>query len=172
LKEAFLWSRGHVGRNYYAEYLNTLPPQIIIGAQYIQAAGVALGLKKRGKDNVVFTYTGDGGSSQGDFYEAINFAGAYQANGVIINQNNGYSISTPREKQTAAKTLAQKAVAEGIPGIQVEGVGPLAVYAIAKEVRDWSAAGNSPVLIETLTYRYGPHTLSGDDPTRYRSKEM
>ena len=138
----------------------------------IQAAGVALGLKKRGKENVVFTYTGDGGSSQGDFYEAINFAGAYQANGVFIIQNNGFAISTPREKQTAAKTLAQKAVAAGIPGIQVDGMDPLAVYAIAKEARDWSAAGNGPVLIETLTYRYGPHTLSGDDPTRYRSKEM
>ncbi|MGG2295793.1 thiamine pyrophosphate-dependent enzyme, partial [Enterococcus faecium] len=67
LREAFLWSRGHVAGNYYAEDLNALPPQIIIGAQYIQAAGVALGLKKRGKVNVVFTYTGDGGSSQGDF---------------------------------------------------------------------------------------------------------
>ena len=106
------------------------------------------------------------------FYEAINFAGAYQANGVFIIQNNGFAISTPREKQTAAKTLAQKAVAAGIPGIQVDGMDPLAVYAIAKEARDWSAAGNGPVLIETLTYRYGPHTLSGDDPTRYRSKEM
>ena len=172
LREAFLWSRGHVAGNYYAEDLNALPPQIIIGAQYIQAAGVALGLKKRGKENVVFTYTGGGGSSQGDFYEAINFAGAYQANGVFIIQNNGFAISTPREKQTAAKTLAQKAVAAGIPGIQVDGMDPLAVYAIAKEARDWSAAGNGPVLIETLTYRYGPHTLSGDDPTRYRSKEM
>jgi hypothetical protein len=71
------------------------------------------------------TYTGDGGSSQGDFYEAINFAGAYQANGVFIIQNNGFAISTPREKQTAAKTLAQKAVAAGIPGIQVDGMDPL-----------------------------------------------
>lgn len=172
LTEAFLWSRGHVAGNYYAPELNALPPQIIIGAQFIQAAGVALGMKKRGKKNVVFTYTGDGGSSQGDFYEAINFAGAYQANGVFIIQNNGFAISTPREKQTAAKTLAQKAVAAGIPGIQVDGMDPLAVYAIAKEAREWSAAGNGPVLIETLTYRYGPHTLSGDDPTRYRSKDM
>ncbi|WP_086348179.1 pyruvate dehydrogenase (acetyl-transferring) E1 component subunit alpha [Candidatus Enterococcus clewellii] len=172
LKEAFLWSRGHAGGNMYAEDLRALPPQIIIGAQYIQAAGVALGMKKRGKKNVVFTYTGDGGSSQGDFYEAINFAGAFQANGVFFIQNNGFAISTPREKQSAAKTLAQKAVAAGIPGIQVDGMDPLAVYTVAKEARDWAAAGNGPVLIETLTYRYGPHTLSGDDPTRYRSKEM
>lgn len=172
LKEAFLWSRGHMAGNLYPENLNALPPQIIIGAQYIQAAGVALGMKKRGKNNVVFTYTGDGGSSQGDFYEAINFAGAYQANAVFFIQNNGFAISTSREKQSAAKTLAQKAVAAGIPGIQVDGMDPLAMYAISKEARDWAASGNGPVLIEALTYRYGPHTLSGDDPTRYRSKDM
>ncbi|WP_314060114.1 pyruvate dehydrogenase (acetyl-transferring) E1 component subunit alpha [uncultured Vagococcus sp.] len=172
LKEAFLWSRGHAAGNYYPEELKALPPQIIIGAQYVQAAGVALGLKKRNKKNVVFTYTGDGGSSQGDFYEGINFAGAYKANAVFFIQNNGYAISTPREKQTAANTLAQKAVAAGIPGIQVDGMDALAVYAVTKKARDWSIAGNGPVLIETLTYRYGPHTLSGDDPTRYRTKDV
>lgn len=172
LAEAFLWSRGHVAGNLYPEDLKALPPQIIIGAQYVQAAGVALGLKKRNKKNVVFTYTGDGGSSQGDFYEAINIAGAYKANAVFYIQNNGFAISTPRDKQSSATTLAQKAVAAGIPGIQVDGMDPLAVYAVSKLARDWSVAGNGPVLIETLTYRYGPHTLSGDDPTRYRSKEM
>lgn len=172
LKEAFLWSRGHAGGNLYPEELKALPPQIIIGAQYVQAAGVALGLKKRGKKNVVFTYTGDGGSSQGDFYEAINFAGSYHANAVFFIQNNGFAISTPRSVQSAAETLAQKAVAAGIPGIQVDGMDPLAVYAVSKLARDWAVKGNGPVLIETLTYRYGPHTLSGDDPTRYRSKEL
>lgn len=171
LKEAFLWSRGHVAGNYYPEELKAMPPQIIIGAQYIQAAGVALGLKKRGKKNVVFTYTGDGGSSQGDFYEGVNFAGAYHANAVFFIQNNGFAISTPRSVQTAAPTLAQKAVAAGIPGIQVDGMDPLAVYAAAKQARDYAANGNGPVLIETLTFRYGPHTLSGDDPKRYRTKD-
>ncbi|MGX7200083.1 pyruvate dehydrogenase (acetyl-transferring) E1 component subunit alpha [Enterococcus nangangensis] len=172
LSKAFLWSRGHVAGNFYPEDLNALPPQIIIGAQYVQAAGVALGLKKRNKKNVVITYTGDGGTSQGDFYEALNFAGAYHANAVFVTQNNGFAISTPREKQTAAKTLAQKAVAAGIPGIQVDGMDPLAVYTVTKAAREWAANGNGPVLIETLTFRYGPHTLSGDDPTRYRSKDM
>lgn len=172
LKEAFLWSRGHVAGNLYAEDLHAMPPQIIIGAQYVQAAGVALGMKKRNKKNVVFTYTGDGGSSQGDFYEAINFAGAYHANAVFYIQNNGFAISTPRSVQSAAETLAQKAVAAGIPGIQVDGMDPLAVYTVSKAAREWAINGNGPVLIETLTYRYGPHTLSGDDPTRYRSKEL
>lgn len=172
LRDAFLWSRGHVAGNLYPKELHALPPQIIIGAQYIQAAGAGLGLKKCGKENVAFVYTGDGGSSQGDFYEAINFAGAYQANVVFFVQNNGFAISTPREKQSAAKTLAQKAVAAGIPGVQVDGMDPLAVYMVAKAAREWAIAGNGPVLIETLTYRYGPHTLSGDDPTRYRSKDL
>lgn len=172
LSKAFLWSRGHVAGNFYPEDLKALPPQIIIGAQYVQAAGVALGLKKRNKKNVVVTYTGDGGTSQGDFYEAINFAGAYHANGVFIVQNNGFAISTPRAKQTAAVTLAQKAVAAGIPGIQVDGMDALAVYAVTKAAREWAANGNGPVLIETVTFRYGPHTLSGDDPTRYRSKDL
>ncbi len=172
LSEAFLWSRGHVAGNLYPETLKAMPPQIIIGAQYVQAAGIALGLKKRNKKNVVVTYTGDGGTSQGDFYEALNFAGAYHANGVFIVQNNGFAISTPRNKQTAAKTLAQKAVAAGIPGIQVDGMDALAVYTVTKAAREWAANGNGPVLIETVTFRYGPHTLSGDDPTRYRTKDM
>ena len=172
LRDAFLWSRGHAAGSEYAESLQALPPQIIIGAQYVQAAGVALGLKKRNKPNVAFTYTGDGGSSQGDFYEGINFAGAYKANAVFFIQNNGYAISTPRELQTAATTLAQKGIAAGIPSIQVDGMDALAVYKVTKAARDWAAAGNGPVLIETLTFRYGPHTLSGDDPTRYRSKDV
>src|SRR5699024_6706702 len=128
-------------------------------------------LKKRGKKNVVFTYTGDGGSSQGDFYEGINFTGAYKANAVFFIQNNGFAISTPRSVQSAAPTLAQKAVSAGIPGIQVDGMDPLAVYAASKQARDYAAEGNGPVLIETLTFRYGPHTLSGDDPKRYRTKD-
>ena len=75
------------------------------------------------------TYTGDGGASQGDFYEGMNFAGAFKAPAIFIVQNNQFAISTPVEKQTAAKTVAQKAVAAGIPGIQVDGMDPLAVYA-------------------------------------------
>lgn len=171
LYKAFLWSRGHVEGNEYPEDLHALPPQIIIGAQYVEAAGVALGLQKKGAKNVAYTYTGDGGTSQGDFYEGINFAGAFGSPAVFIVQNNGYAISVPRAVQTNAKTLAQKAVAAGIPGVQVDGMDALAVYAVTKAARDWAVAGNGPVLIETLTYRFGPHTLSGDDPKRYRTAE-
>ncbi|WP_138415105.1 pyruvate dehydrogenase (acetyl-transferring) E1 component subunit alpha [Aquibacillus sediminis] len=172
LYKAFLFSRGHYVGNQMPEGVNALSPQIIIGAQYIQTAGVALGMKKRGKKNVAITYTGDGGTSQGDFYEGINFAGAYQAPAIFVVQNNRFAISVPVEKQTAAKTLAQKAVAAGIEGIQVDGMDVLAVYAATKEARERGVNGEGPTLIETLTYRYGPHTMAGDDPTRYRTEEL
>ncbi|KHD84146.1 pyruvate dehydrogenase (acetyl-transferring) E1 component subunit alpha [Heyndrickxia ginsengihumi] len=172
LYQAFLWSRGHVDGMKNIKDLNILPPQIIIGAQYVQTAGVALGLKKRGKKSVAITYTGDGGSSQGDFYEGMNFAAAYKAPAIFIVQNNQFAISTPREKQTAAKTIAQKAIAVGIPGIVVDGMDPLAVYSAVKRARERAINGEGPTLIEAVCYRFGPHTMSGDDPTRYRTSDL
>ena len=171
LYQAFLFSKGHFHGNQFPDDVHALAPQIIIGAQYVQAAGVALGLKLRGKKNVAITYTGDGGTSQGDFYEGINMAGAYKAPAIFVIQNNRFAISVPVEKQTAAKTLAQKAVAAGIEGIQVDGMDVLAVYAATKDARDRAVNGEGPTLIETLTYRFGPHTMSGDDPTRYRTED-
>jgi pyruvate dehydrogenase E1 component alpha subunit len=172
LAQAFLFSRGHFKGNQIPEGVNVISPQIIIGAQYIQAAGVALGMKKRGAKSVAVTYTGDGGASQGDFYEGINFAGAYKAPAIFFVQNNRFAISTPVEKQSAAKTIAQKAVAAGIPGIQVDGMDPLAVYAATLDARKRAINGEGPTLIETMTYRYGPHTMAGDDPTRYRTADL
>ncbi|MBM7645685.1 pyruvate dehydrogenase E1 component alpha subunit [Scopulibacillus daqui] len=172
LTKAFLYSRGHFEGGQIPDGVNALMPQIIIAAQCTQAAGVALGLKKRGKKNIALTYFGDGATSQGDFYEGINFAGAYQAPAVFISQNNRFAISVPVEKQTASKTLAQKAVAAGIRGVQVDGMDPLAVYAATKEAREHAVNGEGPTFIETLTYRYGPHTTAGDDPTRYRTEEL
>lgn len=171
LYKAFLFSRGHITGGKIPEGVNVLMPQIIIGAQIVQAAGVALGLKKSGKEQVAITYTGDGGSSQGDFYEGMNFAGAFKAPAIFVVQNNRFAISTPVEKQSMAKTIAQKAVAAGINGIQVDGMDVLAVYTATKQARV-EALNGVPTLIETLTYRYGPHTLAGDDPTRYRTKDM
>src|SRR5699024_5442931 len=121
LYQAFLFSRGHFHGNQFPEGVNGLSPQIIIGAQYTQAAGVALGLKKRGKKSVAVTYTGDGGTSQGDFYEGINFAGAYGAPAIFFVQNNQFAISVPVELQTNAKTLAQKEEAADIPSYKVDG---------------------------------------------------
>lgn len=153
------------------EGVNAVSPQIIIGAQITQTAGVGLGYKKRGQNAVAITYTGDGGASQGDFYEGINFAGAFGAQAIFVVQNNRFAISVPVEKQSAAQTIAQKAVAAGIEGIQVDGMDVLAVYAATKEARDRAVNGEGPTLIETLTYRYGPHTMAGDDPTRYRTED-
>lgn len=172
LYQAFLFSKGHFHGNQMPEGVNSMSPQIIIGAQYVQATGVALGMKLRGKKTVAVTYTGDGGTSEGDFYEGINFAGAYQVPAIFFIQNNHFAISVPVEKQTAAKTLAQKAVAAGIEGFQVDGMDPLAVYAVTKHARERALAGEGPTLIETITYRYGPHTMAGDDPTRYRTKDL
>lgn len=171
LWKAFLWSRGHFVGGQIPEDVNVLPPQIIIGAQYIQTAGVALGMQKRGKKSVAVTYTGDGGSSQGDFYEGINFAGAFKSPAIFIVQNNQFAISTPRALQTSATTIAQKGVAAGIPSIQVDGMDPLAVYVATRDARERAVAGEGPSFIETVCYRYGPHTMAGDDPTRYRSSE-
>ncbi|WP_028782620.1 pyruvate dehydrogenase (acetyl-transferring) E1 component subunit alpha [Thalassobacillus devorans] len=171
LYQAFLFSRGHFHGNQMPEGVNAVSPQIIIGAQITQAAGVGIGMKKRGKDAIAITYTGDGGASQGDFYEGINFAGAFNAQAVFVVQNNRYAISVPVEKQSAAQTIAQKAVAAGIEGIQVDGMDVLAVYAATKDARERAINGEGPTLIETLTYRYGPHTMAGDDPTRYRTEE-
>ena len=172
LYQAFLFSRGHYHGNQMPEDVQALSPQIIIGAQITQAAGVALGMKRRGKKNVAITYTGDGGASQGDFYEGVNFAGAYQAPAIFIVQNNRFAISVPVEKQSAAKTIAQKSVAMGIPGFLVDGMDVLAVYKVVQEARERAVNGDGPTLIETLTYRYGPHTMAGDDPTRYRTEDM
>lgn len=172
LWKAFLFSRGHFVGNQIPEGVNVVPPQIIIGAQYVQTAGVALGLKKRGSKTVAITYTGDGGSSQGDFYEGINFAGAQKSPAIFIVQNNQYAISTPREVQTAAKTIAQKGIVAGIPSILVDGMDPLAVYVATRDARQRAVNGEGPSLIETMCYRYGPHTMSGDDPTRYRTSDI
>jgi pyruvate dehydrogenase E1 component alpha subunit len=172
LYKAFLYSRGHFVGGQIPEDVHVLMPQIIIAAQCTQATGIALGLKKRGKKNVAVAYFGDGATSQGDFYEALNFASVFNVPAIFICQNNRFAISVPVEKQTKAGTLAQKAVAAGMEGIQVDGMDPLAVYAATRRAREKALDGGGPTLIETLTYRYGPHTMAGDDPTRYRTKEL
>lgn len=172
LYQAFLYSRGHQHGGEIPQDVNVLMPQIIIGAQIVEAAGVALGFKLKKEQRVAITYTGDGGTSQGDFYEGMNFAGAFHAPAVFIVQNNQFAISVPVSQQTAAETLAQKAVAAGIPGIQVDGMDVLAMYSATKEAVDRARSGGGPTLIEAVTFRYGPHTMSGDDPTRYRTKDV
>jgi pyruvate dehydrogenase E1 component alpha subunit len=149
----------------------TTPIAVVVGSQTLHAVGLAYALKYRGeKDRAVLTFVGDGGTSQGDFYEALNFAGVWQAPVVFFWQNNQWAISVPRHKQTFAKTLAQKAVAAGIPGIQIDGNDVLAVYKATKEALDRARSGGGPSFIEAITYRVLMHTTA-DDPKKYRSEE-
>ncbi|UFJ42265.1 pyruvate dehydrogenase (acetyl-transferring) E1 component subunit alpha [Brevibacillus humidisoli] len=171
LYQAFLYSRGHIHGGQIPKDVNVLMPQIIIAAQCTQATGVAMGFKLRNEKRIAITYFGDGATSQGDFYEGLNFAGVYKLPAVFISQNNQYAISVPFEKQTAAQSIAVKAVAAGITGIQVDGMDVLAVYKATQEAKQRGIDGEGPTLIEALTYRYGPHTMAGDDPTRYRTNE-
>jgi pyruvate dehydrogenase E1 component alpha subunit len=170
LYQAFLYSRGHQHGGQVPEGVNVLMPQIIIGAQILHATGIAMGMKKRGKKNVAIAYTGDGGSSEGDFYEGMNFAGVFKLPVIYFVQNNGYAISTPYAKQTAASSIAHKAIAAGIRGVQVDGMDVLAVYQVVSEAAERARKGEGATLIEALTYRFKPHSMA-DDPSKYRTKE-
>ncbi len=147
-----------------------LPVSIPVGTQIIHAVGLAYGVKYRKKKNVVMSFFGDGATSEGDFHEALNFASLFQVPAVFICQNNHWAISLPRAKQTRSKTLAQKALAYDMPGIQVDGNDVLAVYAAAKEAVDRARSGAGPTLVENVTYRLSVHTTA-DDPKRYRTDE-
>jgi len=147
---------------------NDLPVSIPVGSQILHAVGIAWAIKYRQKDDVAMVFFGDGGTSEGDFHEGLNFAGVYQAPVIFVCQNNQWAISVPRSKQTRSKTLAQKALAYGIPGIQVDGNDILAVYAASKEAVDRARAGEGATLIENVTYRMMMHTTA-DDPKRYRT---
>jgi len=148
---------------------NNLPVAIPVGTQTLHAAGIAYAMKYRGTKEVAMAFFGDGATSEGDFHEALNFAGVFQVPAVFVCQNNHWAISIPRNKQTRSKTLAQKALAYGIPGIQVDGNDVLAVYSAAKEAVDRARAGGGPTLIECVTYRMSVHTTA-DDPKRYRQE--
>lgn len=150
--------------------LRVLPIAIPVGSQGLHAVGIAWAMKLRGEDSAVLVYFGDGASSEGEMLEAFNFAGVFQTPTVFFCQNNQYAISVPRRAQTAAKTIAQKAVAFGFQGLRVYGNDLMAVYGAVKEALDRARAGEGPRLIEALTYRFGPHTTA-DDPTRYRREE-
>ncbi|WP_373230994.1 pyruvate dehydrogenase (acetyl-transferring) E1 component subunit alpha [Cohnella sp.] len=170
LYQAFLYSRGHQHGGQIPEDVNVLMPQIIIGAQILHATGIAMGFKLKKEKRVAITYTGDGGSSEGDFYEGMNFAGVFKLPVVYFVQNNGYAITTPFSKQTAAQSIAHKALAAGIRGLQVDGMDVLAVISAVQEAAEIGRNGGGATLIEAITYRFRPHSMA-DDTTKYRTKE-
>jgi len=171
LRLAFLWHVGHPIAFKVPDSLKMLPFQAAIAGQLPQAVGLAWGMRLKGDPGVVLAVFGDGGTSQGDFHEAMNLAGVMKAPIVFLCQNNGWAISTTIERQTASETLAQKAVAYGFPGLQCDGNDLFAVFATIREAVARARAGEGPTLVEAITYRLGLHTTA-DDPTRYEPREM
>ena len=154
----------------HPEGVRVFPIAVPVGSQWQHGAGVGLSLKLRGENGVAVTFGGDGSTSEGDFHEALNCAAVYGAHAVFVIQNNQWAISVPLHQQTRAETLAQKAHAYGMPGIQVDGNDVFAVYAAAREALERARGGGGPTLIEAVTYRIGDHTTA-DDASRYRSEE-
>lgn len=147
--------------------VNVLPPSITVGGHMIHAVGLAWAERLSGSDRIALTSFGDGATSEGDFHEAMNFAAVYQTPTVFFCQNNGYAISYPISEQTRSESIAIKADAYGMPGIQVDGNDVVAVLVAVREAAALARDGEGPSLIEAVTYRMGPHTTA-DDPTRYR----
>jgi pyruvate dehydrogenase E1 component alpha subunit len=131
---------------------------------------VAWAAKIKGDKTVTIAYFGDGATSKGDFHEAMNLAGVFKTPSIFFCQNNQFAISVPRKIQTASETIAQKAIAYGVDGIQVDGNDLFAVYAVTKEAVAKARSGGGSTLIEAVTYRFGPHTTA-DDPTKYRRED-
>ncbi|HEY5019977.1 MAG TPA: pyruvate dehydrogenase (acetyl-transferring) E1 component subunit alpha [Steroidobacteraceae bacterium] len=151
----------------YVRTPQDFPFCVPIGSQMPQAAGAALAFQIRGEARCALAFVGDGGTSQGAFYEALNLAGAKKLPFVCVIVNNRWAISVPVSAQTAAQTLAQKAIAAGIPGLQVDGNDVLIVRETVAEALERARGGGGPTVIEALTYRLSDHTTS-DDATRYR----
>jgi pyruvate dehydrogenase E1 component alpha subunit len=144
-----------------------LPYQIVIGTQMLHAVGLAMAARIAGDRAVAVGVCGDGATSEGDFNEALNFAGVFQAPVVLVVQNNGWAISVPRKKQSAAASFASRGAGFGVPAELVDGNDILAVYDVMSRAVERARSGQGPTLIELLTYRIGAHTTA-DDPTRYR----
>ena len=170
LKDIFLLWGGNEEGAMFSRAENILPVSVPIASQLLHAVGIGFALKYKNKDGVIYAFVGDGGTSEGDFHEALNFAGVWKTPVIFVIQNNQYAISVPVNKQTAAKNLAIKSVAYGIPGIRVDGNDFLAMHRALTEASKFATDGNGPILIEAVTYRKGAHTTS-DDPSIYRTSE-
>ncbi|MFP4620704.1 MAG: pyruvate dehydrogenase (acetyl-transferring) E1 component subunit alpha [Bacteroidales bacterium] len=169
LKDAFLYFMGYEDGSKFENARHLLPVSIPIASQLLHATGIGYEIKYHEKDEVVYTFVGDGGTSEGDFHEALNFAGVWKVPVVFVIQNNHYAISFGVQNQTGSKSLAVKSYAYGIQGIQVDGND---FFAMTKAVDNAAqyVKENGPILIEAVTYRKGAHTTS-DDPSKYRTKE-
>lgn len=170
LELAILYWRGHPDGWKIPDHLNMLPIIIDIAAQFPHAAGVAMGLKMAAKPQVVMSWIGEGGTSQGDFHAGVNWAAATDSPAVFVIENNGWAISVPRATQSKVDYLMRRADGYGIPGHLVDGNDLLAVHFISSQAVEHARNGHGPSLIEHMTYRTRPHT-TGDDPKAYRTDE-
>jgi pyruvate dehydrogenase E1 component alpha subunit len=171
LEQVLALYAGYEEGNHNPQSPRTLPNSIPVGSQIPHATGLAYAARAMGEtDTAVVAFFGDGATSEGDFHEGLNFAGVWRAPVVFVCQNNGWAISLPRSEQTASETIAQKAIAYGIEGIQVDGNDALAVYRATSEALERARNGGGPTLIEAVTYRLLMHTTS-DDPTKYRNEQ-
>jgi pyruvate dehydrogenase E1 component alpha subunit len=170
LTELFLFWGGDERGNAFAGPVRDFPVAVPVGSHVPHAAGVALAFKLRREPHVAVAALGDGATSKGDFYEALNVAGVWGLPVVFVVANNQWAISVPRAAQTSAATLAQKAIAAGFDGLQVDGNDVVAVRQVVAEAIAKARAGGGPTLIEALTYRLGDHTTV-DDASRYRDDE-
>jgi pyruvate dehydrogenase E1 component alpha subunit len=165
--EALTLLRGdwHTGYDPYEH--RVAPLSTPLATQLPHAVGLAHAARLKGDDVVALALVGDGGTSEGDFHEALNFAAVWQAPVVFLVQNNGFAISVPLAKQTAAPSLAHKAVGYGMPGRLVDGNDAVAVHEVLADAVRQARAGGGPTLVEAVTYRIDAHT-NADDATRYR----
>jgi pyruvate dehydrogenase E1 component alpha subunit len=170
VRDIYLYWMGDERGARVPEDVFVFPISVPVGTHPLHATGAAWAAKLQKEKICTIVYFGDGATSEGDFHEAMNFAGVFQLPVIFFCQNNQYAISVPRKKQTASKTIAQKAIAYGFSGIQVDGNDLLAAYAATREAREKAVSGGGPTLIEAVTYRFGPHTTA-DDPTKYRKDE-
>lgn len=154
----------------YDPYRANVAPQCTpLATNTLHAVGFAHAARVKGEDTVSLVLVGDGATSEGDTHEALNFAAVWKAPVVFLVQNNGYAISVPLEKQTAAPSLAYKGVGYGMPSVLVDGNDAAAVHAVVEQAVARAATGEGPTLIEAVTYRMESHT-NADDATRYREK--
>jgi pyruvate dehydrogenase E1 component alpha subunit len=170
VKEVFLYAMGHEDAFRFAEANHVLPMSVPIASQLIHASGIGYAIKYQKKDEVAIAFVGDGGTSEGDFHEALNFAGVWKVPVIFVVQNNQYAISVPVKMQTASLNMAIKSKAYGIKGLKVDGNDIFAMLAAFRNAHEYARKESQAVLIEAVTYRKGAHTTS-DDPTKYRTTD-
>ena len=168
MRDALLYWAGDDRGARFPDGSNDMMFSIPVGTHLTQVAGLAWGEKLKKTGGVAVAYCGDGTSSKGDLHEALTFAGQFRLPAIYIIENNGWAISVPRSRQSAGQTLAQKAWGYGVPGIQVDGNDPLAVYKATADAVARARSGEGPTMIECETYRMGAHTTA-DDEKRYRA---